>query len=311
LTGKAEAVVVALADVTRKPQLVAFCIFNGDQTAGANKPLPPNSRIDAVLELKEGLTSIAHYMMPGLILPFNSFPTLPSGKSNRKELVKIVESMSKEEVAAYTQSVNGSTEFVPVSTKEEDVMRQAWANVLSEPLENIGANSSFFSLGGDSIAAINVAGECRRLSYAISVGQILASSTLADQARCLKLQEAENEKTVVEHVIPPSVTEAIRDYGFEEHDIDDIYPCGPGQAEFLTQGDTPHQFWHLTACRELPLDFDLAQWKTATMQLTSANQILRATYFRADLADESSWYQVCHIILHLGENHEYANDRRV
>jgi aryl carrier-like protein len=240
----------------------------------------------------ENLTSIAHYMMPGLILPFNSFPTLPSGKSNRKELVKVVESMKKGDIAAYMPLAAASTEFVPVSTKEEEIMQEAWSAVLGEPMTSIGATSVFSSLGGDSIAAINVVAECRRLSYSVSVSQLLANPTLAKQAACLKGLERKTEKAEVEYTIPPSVMLAVEKAGLSNDDIEDIYPCGPGQIEFLNQGKTENQFWNLTASRPLPQDFDLGRWKEVTRDLTAVNHILRAMYYQADPEDDSSWYQV-------------------
>jgi len=298
LTGKVEASVVSIAEIHGKRQLVAFCIFAGDQLAGGGGPLPAGERHEIVADLAASLTSIAHYMMPSLFLPFRSFPTLPSGKADRKTLVKLVEGMAKAEIVSYMPSSvsSESSELVPVSTKEEIVMREAWSVVLGEPLEAIGANSVFLSLGGDSIAAINVAAQCRQLAYSISVAHILASPTLAEQAKFLTpLKESPSAVTSnepVEYDIPLTLTYAMEDAGLFEDDIEDIYPCGPGQIEFLEQGKVKEQFWNLTTSRPIPEGFDLNRWKEATVQLTAANHILRACYYQVDESDPSSWYQV-------------------
>lgn len=264
LTGMVEAIVVSVGEINGKRQLVAFCIFKGN--GGSSSKIDqkknlhdPQECLDSVRELVESLTSIAHYMMPSIFLPFTGFPTLPSGKANRKELVKLAENMTKAEISAYMTSTAIShkveaQELVPVSSREQEVMQEAWAAVLSEPVDSIGANSNFFDLGGDSIAAINVVAECRELSFSIGVGQVLASPILSEQASHMKPVAGGKVKTLkpVEYNIPQSVFHAIEEAGLDQAEIEDIYPCGPGQVEFLTQGKDENQFWNLTACRAIP-----------------------------------------------------------
>jgi aryl carrier-like protein len=295
-TGDADACVVSVAEVQGKRQLVAFCIFKGDHQPGSAGPLPPTDRLERVSELMSKLTTLSRYMMPALFLPFGSFPTLPSGKANRKELVALVERMPKAEVTQYIPLDEVGEDFQPVSTEEERVMRQAWAMVLGELEESIGATSAFLSLGGDSISAINVVTACRKLSYTIPVASILSNPTLAEQAKHLKSAELKEPVREVQFEIPPSVVSALRNANINvDRCIEDIFPCGPGQIEFLTQGHTKHQFWNLTACRELPKDFDIKRWLEATMDLTAKNQILRTMYYQARSDDPGSWVQVSSI----------------
>lgn len=239
------------------------------------------------------LTTISHYMMPALFLPFSSFPTLPSGKANRKALVALVERMDRNEISHYIPLDKKFDKFKSVSTDEEIVMRQAWASVLDEPEESIGANSIFLSLGGDSISAINVVAACRKLSYNISVSNILSNPTLSEQAKSLKPAIEKISVVNVKYDIPQVVLSAIENAGITYNQgIEDIYPCSPGQIEFLSQGHKKQQFWNLTACRELPPDFDFQRWTDITTQLTSRNHIMRTMYYQVNPNDQSSWYQV-------------------
>lgn len=206
----------------------------------------------------------------------------------------LVEAMDKSEIRCYIPGDDtAGDDFVPISTKEEGVLRKVWAQILDEPEESIGANSAFLSLGGDSIAAINVAAMCRKLFFDISVSNVLSNSTLADQAAHLKPASRQVASIDVEHVIPQSIYQALDRCGIDyKETIEDIYPCSPGQIEFLTQGQKKQQFWNLTACRDLPQDFDLERWIQLTTDLTSKNQILRAMFLMADESEPSSWYQV-------------------
>lgn len=179
-------------------------------------------------------------------------------------------------------------------TRVRMVMQQAWAIVLDLPCSSLGSNSDFLASGGDSIAAINIASECRQLGYSISVSSILSKSVLADQAKELRQSSKTAAVAKAEYSIPSSVDNAIKGAGLDQsNDIESIYPCGPGQSEFLTQGSEKEQSWNLLACRELPADLDLDAWKCAVTSLTARNQILRATYWRvAGVHASPNWYQV-------------------
>jgi len=293
MTGDVDAVVVSVAEVHGKRQLVAFCIFKGDHRPGIEGPLPAVDRLQSIVQLKSQLTTISHYMMPALFLPYQSFPRLPSGKANRKELNAYVEFMKKAEITQYIPHDGNMMSLKPVSTDQERIMQQVWSSVLDEPLDSIGSNSVFLSLGGDSISAINLASACRKLSYDIPVSQILLNPTLGEQAKQLKPIAQKLPTVEMKFDIPDTILSAIKNAGLDfEKSIEDVYPCGPGQKEFLIQGTKKPQFWNLTACRSLPRDFDLDYWKEVTEKLTARNQILRAMYYQADHNDISSWYQV-------------------
>ncbi|CAK1358027.1 unnamed protein product [Cercospora beticola] len=295
-TGEVDAVVVTVAELSHKRQLVAFCIFKGDREAGLPTLLGAEKRLDAIKGLAHNLEAgtLSHYMMPALYLPYTAFPTLPSGKANRKQLTAYAEALDKTQVASYSPQSVPKSQFLSASTAEEIVLQQAWAAVLDSPMSSIGANSDFLAFGGDSIAAITVASECRRIGYSVSVAKILANPLLADQARHLNLlvANASTERTKG-FEIPDAVKYAIEESGLNyEGDVEDVYPCGPGQSEFLARGFEPEQYWNLVVCRDLPSDFDLEHWLRVTQSLTARNQILRATYCPVSSAHETKWYQI-------------------
>ena len=288
-----EACVVSVAETDGKQQLVAFCIFKGDQRPGSEDLLPPEDRIEKVSELASKLTTISHYMMPALFLPFGSFATLPSGKTDRKKLVALVQKMAKSDIARYLPLTSCPEDFELVSTEQECVMQKAWATVLGEPEDDIGTNSVFLALGGDSIAAINIVAACRKLHYTITVSNVLANRTLAEQAKHLSPMRSAAAVKKVKYQVPHRVLSAMRNAAMDmDQHVENVYPCGPGQLEFLTQGHKKHQFWNLTACRELPNEFDISHWLQTTKALTTRNEILRTLYFQADTEDPGSWLQV-------------------
>lgn len=106
-------------------------------------------------------------------------------------------------------------------------------------------------------------------------------------------EEEEPVQTMV-YDIPGSVHDELTRLGINPNeDVEDIFPCGPGQIEFLTQGhNTAKQYWQLTVCRPVAPDFDLGLWVDTTKELTSRNQILRTTYLKSDSSKPLSWMQV-------------------
>ncbi|KAM3424660.1 hypothetical protein BST61_g6648 [Cercospora zeina] len=295
-TGEVDAVVVTVAELGQKRQLVAFCIFKGDHVAGPPTLLGADGRLEAIKSLVHRLEAgtLSHYMVPALFLPYTAFPTLPSGKADRKRLTAYAEKLDKTQIISYSPQSVPESEFQPASTAAEVVLQQAWAAVLDCSESSVGANSDFLALGGDSIAAINVASECRRMGYGVSVAKLLANPLLADQARQLSILVANTAKESSNGFqVPESVKHAIEETGLKyEDDVEDIYPCGPGQSEFLSRGSEPEQYWNLVVCRDLPSDFDLERWLRVTQSLTARNQILRATYYPVSSAHETNWYQI-------------------
>ena len=155
-TEELDACVVAVANIQHKYQLVAFCIFKGEHKSAKEAALLPPSGNERVAKLCNGLSTLSQYMIPTIWLPFSSFPTLPSGKTDRKKLVSLVEHIEKSVISTYLDVGKTSKDFRPVETELEKVMLQSWTAVLDEPEESIGATSNFVHLGGDSISAINV-----------------------------------------------------------------------------------------------------------------------------------------------------------
>ena len=79
--------------------------------------------------------------------------------------------------------------------------------------------------------------------------------------------------------------------GVEREAVEAIYPCLPGQAEFLAQGRTKHQSWQLMTVRSLPANFDLQRWTELLTLLTTRNQILRAIFLSIQSSDGPKWVQ--------------------
>jgi aryl carrier-like protein len=67
-----------------------------------------------------------------------------------------------------------------LETEKEKMLADIWADILSVSIDEIGRNSSFFQLGGDSITAVKASSRARDIGLNISVSQLFSSFTLQE-----------------------------------------------------------------------------------------------------------------------------------
>lgn len=288
--------VVGVSYVQRKKQIVAYYIprelpslvdedENEDSLMYSTTVISPSTMI-------KSLHGLAHYMIPKVLLPFRSFPLLPSGKVDRKALSKMAEKLSPRDLSQYSETPSTQqADFSAELSDMEKTLREAWATLFDVFPRSISPSDLFYNYGGDSIVAINLVSMLRRQGYSLSVNDVVTYPSLRDQA--LRVSPIKVMATrAIDFVVRASVHQRLRDAGVAAEDIEDIYPCAPGQVEFLTQGHSDDQFWQLMTTRSVPQGFDLETWVSLTRRLTEANQILRAMYLKQDDFDPLSWIQV-------------------
>ncbi|EAQ82934.1 hypothetical protein CHGG_10752 [Chaetomium globosum CBS 148.51] len=291
-----ETCVVTVAEVQRKKQIVVYYVpVEKPEGEVASSNMYATAVVDPVTIL-DRLQSLAHYMMPKIFLPFKGFPLLASGKINRKQLAGLAEGLDPKTLAGYSSTApisNGPAVSDSELTEEERTLRGAWAELFEVEPETIDPGSLFYHYGGDSIAAINLGSMLRSLNFSLSVNDVVTYPSLKEQAQRIKPVKAPMTSALaVKLEVSQTVKDKLQASGLSDDDIEDIYPCGPGQVEFLTQGHTEDQFWMLMTVRRLPSGFDLDRWIELTRGLTQANQILRAMYMKQDDADPLSWVQI-------------------
>ncbi|KAL8936307.1 MAG: hypothetical protein Q9216_005001 [Gyalolechia sp. 2 TL-2023] len=278
-----EQCVVVAAAVLKKKQLVAF--YSGSvKTEGDDKGLllPPGETLD-VEHFRSQLTTLPDYMVPTVWLPVATFPFSAAGKIDRRYLQVLAEGMPDNLLMEYLKR---EAEVVSkIKPGAESTLQSLWSALFEMAMDEIHANSSFHALGGDSISALNLIGMLRRHGYEMKINDIVSSNTLRQQAILLDGSTKSNGAIAVQQIQyqpPDAVYQRLSQIGVQQAEVEDIYPCSPGQIEFLTQGNQEDQFWQLMAVRELPRDFDFDRWIQLTTELTQSHQILRALYMYAD-----------------------------
>ncbi|KAK1988893.1 hypothetical protein LZ30DRAFT_818068 [Colletotrichum cereale] len=287
-SGLVKDTVAVVASVHDKNHIVAFCIFDETVAAiGKSGIQDPSSFRTIMANLRESLGSLATYMIPKFLIPMTTFPKLPSRKVDRKSLKKTVDELGRDYLTQCVFETPGKHhEIVPVQTPAEDILEMVWSDIFGMPTSQIGREANFLTLGGDSVSAISLTGQLRRVGYSLTVLDILKSPKLKDMATLLK--KLNNEKPSVKRVfeVPEAVKTAIQEYGMTwDEDVEYAYPCPPGQAEFLKQGNRDSQMWALQTVRRMTPDMSPETWIEATTRLTEANDILRTTWINLSADD--------------------------
>lgn len=162
--------VVALTDL----QPVAV---EGDRIALIPDALQAQAQPQIQLVQEELGSALPSYMVPTIWIVLDSIPLTASRKINRMPISRWVATMSNE---AYCAVVNITAPTVHQPTTEvEKQLAMVWSHVLNIPVESIGLNRSFLSLGGDSITAMQVVSRCRANEIQLSVQDILQPKSLA------------------------------------------------------------------------------------------------------------------------------------
>jgi amino acid adenylation domain-containing protein/non-ribosomal peptide synthase protein (TIGR01720 family) len=165
--------VVALADL----QPIAV---EGDHVALIPEDLKTKAQ-PRIQQVKEGLGAVLPpYMVPTIWIVVESIPLTASRKINRMPISRWVQAMSEETYRAVVDIAAASV-HLPVTQLEKQIAN-VWSHVLNLPVDTIGLNRSFLSLGGDSITSMQVVSRCRALEIELSVQDILQSKSLADVA---------------------------------------------------------------------------------------------------------------------------------
>lgn len=129
--------------------------------------------IDAGKIRKALADRLPYYMIPAYFVRLDEVPLNQNGKLDRRKLVS-------PDIAAF------QSEYVAPSTETEKILCSAMEKILKSG--QVGANDDFFMIGGDSIKAIRLAGECK--DTGLSVELIFQGRTPGEIALLLKNSKA-------------------------------------------------------------------------------------------------------------------------
>jgi amino acid adenylation domain-containing protein/non-ribosomal peptide synthase protein (TIGR01720 family) len=152
--GIREVVVVDRRDQARGAWLAAYVVAQDGVT------------LDTADVLRQATRCIPAYMVPATCTRLEALPLSPNGKVDRKRL-PLVE--ASEQHAAVTRTPRSQAESQLVTV---------WQDVLRRP--SIGIDDNFFTLGGDSLLAMQVVARAARLGLSLTPRELFTHQTVAE-----------------------------------------------------------------------------------------------------------------------------------
>ncbi len=151
-----EAAVMVREDHPGRHRLVAYITADGAAPATA--------------ELREWLKArLPEYMVPSVLVALDDFPVTPNRKVDRRALPAPDDSAERERA------------YVAPRTETERTLAAVWQALLG--VQRVGADDSFFELGGDSILAIQLVSRARAAGVHVTPRQVFEHPTVAALAR--------------------------------------------------------------------------------------------------------------------------------
>ncbi|MBF6170403.1 non-ribosomal peptide synthase/polyketide synthase [Nocardia blacklockiae] len=149
----ARAAVTALDTGTGGKQLIGYVVPRHTGAAG----------LDGI-RLREFVSQrLPEFMVPSVVTVLDSIPLTATGKVDRRALP--------------APEVASSARYRAPHTTEEQVLAAVFAEVLG--VQRVGADDSFFELGGDSIRSIQVVSRARALGVVVSPREVFERRTVA------------------------------------------------------------------------------------------------------------------------------------
>ncbi|NJL63582.1 MAG: amino acid adenylation domain-containing protein [Methylacidiphilales bacterium] len=183
-------------------------------------------------ELREFITTkLPSYMLPSIFVFLEALPLTTNGKIDRNNL-------------PIPELVPISDTFIPPHTILEQQLTQIWSQILG--VESVGIHDNFFSLGGDSILAIQLVAKVNQQGLALFPRQIFQYQTVAELASIIKNN---GEITISQEVVTGEIPlTPIQHWFFEENLIE---PHHWNQAVFLEVTQPLNFEWLQQAWQEL------------------------------------------------------------
>ncbi|KAG5996166.1 NRPS protein [Claviceps spartinae] len=235
-------------------------------------------------EIVDGLTEkiavkVPAYMVPSAYILLQNMPMTPSGKADRRALRSIAEKLTQVELTAHGLA---QAKRVAPKTAKEVHLQELWSAALGIPQNHIGSNSSFFSIGGDSIGAMKLAALARDRGLSLTVTDVFRHPCLTDLARvsCNALEKNQQSVSPFSLLsgtlnISDARARAAQICNVSVGLIQDAFPCTPLQEGLLALTSRRSGDYVAQNTFRIQADIDIPRFKRAWGHVVETTPILR------------------------------------
>lgn len=206
--------------------------------------------------------SLAPFMVPWIVIPIRYVPIGPTGKTDRKSLKEHAHKMERTELDIYLGS------GVPkrmASTEPEIRMQQIFSQVLALPERTIGIDDNFFTMGGDSISAMQLLTLARRADLVLDMPDFLIHNTIA-----LFCENAQSHQ------------EDVRAHSLEVIDDEAPFRLSAIQSMIFSSVALTEKRFNQSFLVRVEKIFDQAEWHRVLHEIVRRHAMLRARLIIGD-----------------------------
>ncbi|KAJ5884891.1 hypothetical protein N7495_009401 [Penicillium taxi] len=264
------------------PVLVAFVLYDFHGKKDDNVfALPSDAFCRQAKMIRARIQDhLPSYMVPTAIIPLQFLPSTPTGKTDRKRLCEAASQLSNSDFARYVDGLESSKRSP--STDMEVLLQSLWARILRLPVVDIGADDSFFRLGGNSIDVMMLVTMVRKVGIDLSVTSVFKHPKLCDLAIAAKLGSPRRTGSIESYQpfsllnLTDSETfildQVANGRPFEQIDVIDALPTTQFQREQIHR-DLRHYFMV-----HIPGPVDVPHLETAIQRVIEKYEILRTVF---------------------------------
>ena len=209
-------------------------------------------------------TTFASYMIPTSWILVHDLPLTPSGKIDVVTIRRWVETFNDKAVQE-------------PKTEMELKMQQIWSQVLNVPGGNIGKQSTFLSLGGNSLRAMALTARLRAHGISLPVAEILRHESLEDMAKVAISQDSmtRHDDTDVSLNGPSLSSDVAGQCGISPELIEDIIPAAPFQEALISLTSRDPGAYVVHRRFQISDHVDITRLRAAWLATCRANPVLR------------------------------------
>ncbi|MGD9108495.1 MAG: amino acid adenylation domain-containing protein, partial [Gammaproteobacteria bacterium] len=169
-----------------------------------------------IADLREWLIKkLPAHMIPAQFVAIKEFPLTPHGKIDNKKLLSY-------------EPKTDTKHYVAPTTALEKQLIAVWSKILK--IKNIGIDDDFFSIGGDSILAIQIVYALQKINISASSKQLFQNTTIKRLAKAITDAGTGKAEMIDQRAIEPKNKQALLKNG-----ISDIYMAAKMQEFMLSE----------------------------------------------------------------------------
>ena len=265
-----------------RTELVAVLTVSDDHDSQRTEPLcvltgePAVRAAECVMELETNTRShLPSYMVPTIWIAVENMPRTTSAKVDR---IKVRDWVKEQDLPTIKLDVHSTSRKLTVPASEtERILQEGWATVLGCSNEDIGRESIFLQLGGDSIRAMQAAGLLRRRGYDVRTASLLSNDVLATIAAAIPKVKLPASPPPEERLVPKT-SFTLPSSHTSGMSIAHVSKATDAQAGMLAAGQNRSNGYHVDFLLDFTPPVALSRLKTACEFVIDHHAILRTVF---------------------------------